>query len=110
MAPTELPSIESTRTFTSSISLRLLDGNNRVVLVNSGLNESVGIELDVAGGYFYVSDRAANKIIRHDLDGSNVTDALTISLNCPHNFALDLIGQQILCCESYCGRYFERRP
>ena len=87
-----------------------LDGNNRVVLVNSGLNQPVGIELDVAGGYFYVGDRAANKIIRHDLDGSNATDALTISLNWPHNFALDLISQQILCCESYCGRDFERRP
>ena len=80
-----------------------LDGNNLVVLVNSGLNDPIGIELDVAGGYFYVSDRGANKIIRHDLNGGNATDALTISLNWPHNFALDLTANKffvaILTCD-----------
>ena len=67
-----------------------LDGSNAEDLV-TGLDELVGIALDVAGGKMYWTDLGRDKIQCADLNGSNVEDLVT-GLASPFDVALDIAG------------------
>ena len=67
-----------------------LDGSNAEDLV-TGLDELVGIALDVAGGKMYWADWGTNMIQCADLNGSNVEDLVTGSAS-PFDVALDIAG------------------
>ena len=67
-----------------------LDGSNVEDLV-TGLNEPIGLTLDVMGGKMYWTDKGTDKIHRANLDGSQVED-LVAGLREPRRVALDLAG------------------
>ncbi len=68
-----------------------LDGSNVEDLVTTGLSDSDGIALDVAGGKMYWTDTETDKIQRANLDGSNVEDLVT-GVKRPPVIALDVNG------------------
>jgi len=59
------------------ISRANFDGSAQEVLITSGIANPWGIALDVAGGKMYWADYGLDKIMRADLDGSNVEDVVT---------------------------------
>ena len=75
---------------TDKIQRANLDGSNIEDLVTTGLSDSDGIALDVAGGKMYWTDTETDKIQR-DLDSSNIEDLVT-GLGRPPVIALDLSG------------------
>ena len=68
-----------------------LDGSDVEDLV-TGLNQPLGIALDVAGGKMYWTDKGTDKIHRSNLDGSNIEDLISSGLKEPRRVALDLTG------------------
>ena len=62
-------------------------------LVTVGVIGPLGIALDLPGGRMYWVDQGAGKILRANLDGSNVEDLVTTGLIGPYGIALDLRGQ-----------------
>ena len=76
---------------TDKIQRANLDGSNIEDLVTTGLSDSDGIALDIAGGKMYWTDTETDKIQRANLDGSNIEDLVT-RLERPPIIALDIAG------------------
>ncbi len=81
-----------------------LDGSNVEDLVNTrefvtpldlGATVPASIALDVTGGKMYWTDWHTNKILRANLDGSNVEDILTSGVSFSCGIALDPINRKI---------------
>ena len=68
-----------------------LDGSNVQVRV-TGLDNPVGVALDIAGGKMYWTDYIIGKIQRADLNGSNVEDLVTTGVDWPVGIALDVFS------------------
>ena len=68
-----------------------LDGSNveDLITTQDGLDNPVGIALDITGGKMYWVDNSTDKIQRADLDGSNIEDLITTGLNNPRDLVLD---------------------
>ena len=71
-----------------------LDGTNVQDIV-TGLDEPIGIALDVAGGKIYWTDEGTHKIQRANLDGTNVQDIVVTGLVFPTGIALDVAGGKV---------------
>jgi len=84
------------------ISRANFDGTGQEVLLDStsGIVNPWGIALDVAGGKMYWTNYGIDKIMRADLDGSNVEDVLTSGLNGPMGIALDVAGGKMYFCNT----------
>ena len=80
-----------------------LDGTNVQDIV-TGLDEPIGIALDVAGGKIYWTDEGTHKIQRANLDGTNVQDIVVTGLVYPSGIALDVAGGKIYW--AYSPRYY----
>ena len=83
------PKIYWADSVTDKIQRANLDGTNVEDLVTTGLSDSDGIALDVAGGKMYWTDTETDKIQRANLDGTNIEDLVT-RLGRPPVIALDL--------------------
>ncbi|HRX84959.1 MAG TPA: hypothetical protein P5572_08070, partial [Phycisphaerae bacterium] len=68
------------------------DGNNIEDVVTNGLNSPVDLALDLGAGKVYITD--ADRILRADLDGSNLQTFLSTGF-CPGSLALDLADQRM---------------
>ena len=68
-----------------------LDGSGVEDLVTTGLDDPIGIALDVSGGKMYWTDLGTDKIQRSNLDGSGVEDLVTTGDD-PIGIALDVSG------------------
>ena len=66
-----------------------LDGLNRSVLVNTGMDNPGGITLDLDAGKLYWADTGTEKIQRANLDGTNVEDLVTTGLRNLSGIAID---------------------
>lgn len=66
-----------------------LDGLNRTVLVDTGLNNPGGIILSLDEGKMYWNDTGTEKIQRANLDGTDVEDLVTTGLMNLSGIALD---------------------
>jgi len=86
------PFIYWTDAGTEKIQRANLDGSNVQDLVTTGLENPVGIALDVAGGKMYWTDSGTDKIQRANLDGSNIEALVTTGLEIPIGIALDVAG------------------
>ncbi|MEM7048274.1 MAG: hypothetical protein AAF604_01385 [Acidobacteriota bacterium] len=73
---------------TAAIRRADLDGSNLTDILTGQSGGIRGLDLDVAGGKLYWTDRANETISRADLDGSN-PEIILSSLDQPHDLAID---------------------
>ncbi len=77
-------------------------GEDVVDLVPSGVTNASGIAIDQQDGLIFFTDGSANKILRSDLDGSNVVELLALSA-APFSIDLDPVRQKMWWVESAPG-------
>jgi DNA-binding beta-propeller fold protein YncE len=80
-----------------------LDGSQREDLVSVGLRLPTGIAIDTKHAKIYWTETFHDKIMRANLDGSEVQD-IVIGIDAAHSIAVDMLGEKIYWPEAATGK------